>query len=445
MLKNATNTNYFEYKREDGQNPNTGFMSFQHFSGEPIYSDCIVKPENKMCETEHFECYPVPGYVEEKGFEEGFYPDSTIVYIRALWKEFEPERGKYNYDFIQSIIDKAKAHNQTLIFRLMAHSTRACDDVPNWLKELIDCPERPDGTRVKDSPTDPLFLELFGQAIQKLGEKFDKEPVFDTIDISLPGAWGEGHNLELYPEEDLEKLFDVYVNTFKNTRLIGQVFKPELIERVSGKCSVGARGDGFGHGEHIYNKYPPAFQKLPNLWQTAPISFESFWWLGEWKRQGWDIDEIIQISLQWHLSSFNGKSLPIPFEWKEKVDVWISKMGYHYKINYFKFPENAKASDEIELKLGIDNVGVAPMYDKTPLYIRLKGEKEYEIKTQIDVTKWLPGKNAERFVISLPESIEKGEYDIEIGIYGTNYPMVYFATTAEKDGKFYKTGKISIE
>lgn len=445
MLKTADNTNYFEYKREDGQNPNTGFMSFQHFKGEPLYSDCVVLPENKMCETEHYECYPIPDYVEQKGLEQGFYPETSIVYIRFLWKEFEPERGKYNYDFIQNIIDKAKACGQTLILRLMAHSTRACDDVPDWLKELIDCPRRPDGMRVKDSPTDPLFIELFGEAIKKLGERFDSDPTFDTMDISLPGAWGEGHKLELYPPEDLEKLFDIYTSAFKNTRLIGQVFKPELIERASKHCSVGARGDGFGHPEHIYEKYPPAFEKLSNLWQTAPVSFEAFWWLGEWQRQGWDIDEIIQISLQWHVSSFNGKSLPIPFEWKDKVEAWVAKMGYHFKIDYFKFPEFAEKGDDIELKLGIDNVGVAPMYDKTPLYVKLKGDKEYEIKTDINVTKWLPGKSAERIVLSLPEGIESGSYDIEIGIFGQNYPLVYFATAAPRDGKFYKAGKITIK
>lgn len=438
-------TNYFSYKREEGQNPNTGFMSFQHFRGEKLYSDCIVRPENNMTETEHYECYPIPDYVEENGRIEGYYPDTSIVYIRVLWKEWEPERGKYNYDFIQSIIDKAKAHNQTLTFRLMAHSTRACDDVPDWLKELIDCPERPDGMRVKDSPTDPLFIELFSEAIKKLGEHFDSDPTFDTMDISLPGAWGEGHKLELYPEEDLEKLFDVYTSTFKNTRLIGQVFKPELILRASEKCNVGIRGDGFGEPNHIYNRYPPAFEMVDDLWKSAPVSFEAFWWLGEWQRKGWDIDEIIEISLMWHVSIFNAKSLPIPFEWKDKIDAWVAKMGYHFAIDYFKYPETAKRGDEIELKLGIDNVGVAPMYDKVPLYIKLSGEKNYEIRTDADVTKWLPGKCAERLNIALPKDIESGVYDIEIGIYGQNYPLVYFATDAQRDDKYYKVGKIKID
>ena len=445
MLRKADFTNYFEYKREEGQNTNTGFMSFQHFKDEALYSDCVVKPENKMCETENYECYPIPDYVLQNGREEGYYPETSIAYIRFLWKEFEPERGKYNYEFVQNIIDKAKEKGQTLILRLMAHSTRACDDVPEWLKGMVDCPERPCGMRVKDSPTDPLFLELFGEAIRKLGEKFDSEPIFDTMDISLPGAWGEGHRLDLYKTEDLEKLFSVYIDSFKNTRLIAQVLKPELIERFSKNCPIGIRGDGFGDDIHIYEVYPPAFEKLSNLWQTAPVSFEAFWWLGEWKRKNWDIDEIIQTSLKWHISSFNAKSLPVPYEWKEKIDNWVAKMGYHFTVDYFKFPQKAQKGDEIELKLGIDNVGVAPMYDKIPLYIKLKGIEEYEFKTDVDVTKWLPDKSAEKIVLTLPENIKSGDYDIEIGIYGQNYRLVYFATNAIRDGKFYELGKINIE
>ena len=438
-------TNQFTYKREEGQNPNSGFMSFQHFRGEKLYSDCVVRPENNMTETEHYECYPIPGYVAENGREEGYYPDTSVVYIRILWKEWEPERGKYNYDFIQSIIDKAKAHNQTLTFRLMAHSTRACDDVPDWLKEIIDCPERPDGMRVKDSPTDPMFIELFSEAVKKLGEAFDSEPTFETMDISLPGAWGEGHKLELYPEEDLEKLFDVYTSTFKNTRLIGQVFKPELILRASKMCNVGIRGDGFGEPKHIYERYPVAFETVGDLWKTAPVSFEVFWWLGEWKRQGWDIDDIIKISLQWHVSSFNAKSLPVPLEWKDKIDDWVAKMGYHFAIDYLKFPESASANDKITFELGIDNVGVAPMYDQIPVYVRLFGNQSYEFKTDIDVTKWLPGKHVNDISIKLPDDIECGKYDIEIGIYGQNYPLVYFATDAIRNDRYYKLGQIEIK
>ena len=162
-MKSLTEINRFNYAPEEGQNPYIGFMSFQHFRGEKMYSDIVVREEANRTETERVECYPPSPDAEENGRLEGYYPDTSVVYIRILWKEFEPKRGEYNYSFIENILKEAKAHSQTLIFRLMAHSTRACDDVPEWLKELIPCPERPDGARVKDSPTDPLFLELFHQ------------------------------------------------------------------------------------------------------------------------------------------------------------------------------------------------------------------------------------------------------------------------------------------
>ena len=308
MFRKPTVKNKFGYKKEIYQNPYMGFFSFQHFKGDPIYSDCVVKPENKMCETESYECYPVPFDVEENGYEEGFYPQCSMAYIRFLWKEFEPERGVYNYDFVDKILEKAGNKAQSTVLRFMAHSTRARDDGPEWLKEIIDCPERPDGKRVKDSPTDPAFVELFLEAVKKLGERFDDDIRLYAVDISLPGAWGEGHKLELYGEDIYDRIMQVYTTYFSRTVLFGQVSRPELVKRASETQMTGWRGDGFGHPDHMEKIYPEKVEMLKDHWKQAPVSFESYWWLGEWKRQGWDIDAIIERSLEWHVSSFNGKS-----------------------------------------------------------------------------------------------------------------------------------------
>lgn len=442
----ARRTNNFTYKPESSQNPYTGFVSFQHFRGEALYSDVIVRPEGNMLETEDLECYPIPSHVPENGRNEGYYPDSSVVYIRSLWKEFEPQRGIYNLGFIRDIIDKAKAHGQSLIFRLMPHSTRACDDVPDWLREMIPCPDRPDGKRVKDSPTDPRFLEYFGEAIRVLGENFDSDPTLYAVDICLPGAWGEGHNLYLYPEDDITKLIDTYTSVFKSTLLMGQIALPDMINYANKTAPTGWRGDGFGEPEHLNRRYPVRVSRLEDVWKTAPVSFESYWWLGEWRRKGWDIDEIIELSLKWHLSTFNAKSLPIPHEWREKIDAWVSKMGYHYMIDSFSYPTSASAKDTVRLELTVDNVGVAPIYMKVPLHISLVGEHTFcNFKTHIDITNWMPGKSVETFDITLPENIPSGEYDIEIGIFDEGTPMICFCTDAEQDGKYYKVGKITIK
>ena len=85
----------FGYRPEDCQNPYIGFMSFQHFRGEKLYSDITVMPENRRTETERVECFPVSPDAEELGRNEGWYPDTSIAYIRVLWKDFEPRRNEY--------------------------------------------------------------------------------------------------------------------------------------------------------------------------------------------------------------------------------------------------------------------------------------------------------------------------------------------------------------
>ena len=427
----------FSYKREDKQNPYIGFMSFNHFRGENLYSDCIVSKENKLagCETESYECYPVPAGVEEKGREQGFHPDNTVAYIRSLWKEFEPEQGVYNYAFIEDILNRAKEKGQTVVFRLMPHSTCERDDVPDWLKKLMPCPKRPEGMRVKDSPTDPRYLELFGQAIEKLGERFDKEETFDCIDVSIGGAWGEGS--QDFSKEAMEKLMDIYLRVFPNTKLIGQFVNAHLINYMSEKREIGWRADGLGSPKHMNEIYPNAFPLIPNdLWKKSPISFESYWWISEWTRQGWDIDRIINLTLEYHLSTFNTKFFPIPYELKEKIDNWVAKMGYHFVIKEVETENSVNCGETFKVRLVIENVGVAPIYKQLPLYIRLKNEREEKtFETKVDIRKWIEGEYEENVEIEIPKGMA-GAYDLQIGIGGNGTPSVVFATDAKLDGDY---------
>ena len=431
----------FNYKVEEGKNPWCGVSSFQHFTGEKMYSDIVVRPENNMLETEPVECYPISPDAEENGREQGYYPENTIAYLRIIWKTFEPERGVYNYDVIQDFLDQAKAHGQTVMFRFMAHSTRPEDDVPDWLKELIPCPERPAGKRVKDSPTDPLFLELFLEAVRAIGARFDSDPTLDSVDISLPGSWGEGYKLELYPDNIMEQIADAYMEAFPTTQLNTQLIRPNLIKYISKTRSVGARCDGFGNPDHIENRLPQRFSHVPDAWKQGPISFESYWWLCEWKRKGWDIDYLIQRSLDWHITAFNPKSMPIPYEWADKIEAWIAKMGYHFTIKSAEIPETVNGKGKVTIE--IENVGVAPLYKNVPFVIRLeKDGVGYDVITDADVRTWLPGTHTVTAEISLPAGAELGKYELLVGIKGENTPRIYLATNAERKGDYYKLADV---
>ena len=428
------------YKEYEGvvTNPYIGFTSFQHFRGEALYSDCIVKHTGIAgSETENYECYPVPEGVEEKGREQGFHPDTTVAYIRVLWKEFEPKQNEFNYAFIEDILNKAREKGQTVMFRLMPHSTCERDDVPNWLKEIMPCPKRPAGMRVKDSPTDPRYLKLFGNAVEKLGLKFDGNPTLDCVDISLGGSWGEGH--QGFPLEDEKALMDVYIRVFKNTKLLGQLSNAEMLNYVSFKRAIGWRGDGVGSPKHMNELYPVYISKInENLWKTAPVSFESYWWISEWYRHNWNIDDIINATLNLHVSTFNTKSFPIQNCLKEKIDNWLIKMGYRFVINQIECEKTAKIGEDFTLNLNLTNKGVAPIYNKIPFKLKLsnKGE-EVELITGVDITKWLPGSYAEVITVKIPKTLKQGEYTLSVGICGDNLPTVKFANEGEYSNGFF--------
>ncbi len=436
----------FQYQREIKQNPYTGVVSFQHFTGEKLYNDVICAGVIASCETENLECYPIPKGVKEKGREQGWYPDNTVVYIRCLWKEFEPKQGEYNYAFIEDIIEKCKEHNQVLMFRLMPHSTCERDDVPDWLKEIIECPARPEGMRVKDSPTDRRYLLLFAEAIRKFAERFDKEPILNTIDICLPGAWGEGYELEKYDEKDLLHIMDTYIECFPNTFIFGQIAGPKYVEYISSKRPVGWRADGVGSPKHMEEYLPALISKLPkDLWKTSPIAGESYWWIGEWYRRNWDIDAIMETTLSWHISTFNPKSLPIPYEWKEKIEYWNSKMGYHYTIKSVEFDESVLQEGKLRIRLAVDNVGVAPSYHDIPLKFKMKNASfEKVFCTDIDIRKWLEAGNVEDIALEVA-GIPAGKYQVSVGIGGGEYPTVYFATDAEYDEGYYRLFEFEIQ
>ena len=445
MIKIPTEQQRFAAKDEPVGNPFIGFTSYQRFRSDPLFADVVVRPENNLTETEETECYPVRETAVQSGGLPGFYPDTSVAYIRLLWKDFEPRRGEYRDALIGEILQKASQNGQTVMLRLMPHSTRRSDDVPDWLKTMMPCPDRPDGKRVKDSPADPGFLQFFGEAVEALARRFDADPTLDVMDISLPGAWGEGHKCETYPEEALRELIDVYTRSFQNTCLIGQAAAPWLIEYACRTKPCGWRGDGVGEPKHMTVKYPNVAAGCNDLWKKAPVSFESYWWLGEWQRRGWDIDEIIEQTLSWHVSTFNAKSFPIPEEWREKIAFWIGRMGYHFVLRQLDYPGTAKAGDILQFRMRVENRGVAPIYRNIPLRICLKAEnKAYIFTTDIDVRTWLPGEHTAVFEIPLPCDVPAGGYEIGVSISGENTPVAAWETKGESDGGFLKAGRIDI-
>ena len=112
-------------------------------------------------------------------------------------------------------------------------------------------------------------------------------------------------------------------------------------------------------------------------------------------------------------------------------------MGYHFVIDEVETETSVKRGETIAVRLVVENVGVAPIYKRLPLYIRLKSnaiEKTFE--TDIDIRKWIEGKYEENVVLEIPKEMPVGEYELQIGIGGNGVPSAVFACDAKQDESY---------
>jgi len=223
------------------------------------------------------------------------------------------------------------------------------------------------------------------------------------------------------------------------------------------KGNVGWRVDCLGDmggfsktWNHMHDYYPQAIINfgMQDAWKTAPVSLEVCWVMQHWKDMDWDVDYIIDQSLKWHISSFNGKSSAVPVEWEPNVDRWLKRMGYRFELRKLTFTEKIGVGEALSITSWWENKGVAPCYHKFPLCIRLKnGEKTTILPTKADIRTWLPGDNLHDEDLVIPADLPSGKYELSIGILDKegNYPKVQLAISGKDPDGWYPMGEIEIQ
>ena len=190
-------------------NPGIGFTTFQMFNGDNL------APNQDVLREINLEQFQNP--IEDLGNIN--YPNTSIAYFRILWKVIEPEMGKYRWDYIDSLLNLAHAHGQTLMLRISPYKGKPNDDVPDWYRKMVG-PER-EFNHIKwpVDPENPLYAIYFGKMIRALGEQYDGNQDIEAVDLSIVGWAGEGGGSELLSQDTREALVSAYTDSFKETPL----------------------------------------------------------------------------------------------------------------------------------------------------------------------------------------------------------------------------------
>ena len=433
-------------------NPGIGFMTFQRFNGDKLNQGLRWT-----------EGYPIEYQDFDGNLENENHPMTSIAYFRVYWKFIEPEHGKYRWDLIDHALATARQRKQTLMLRIAPYGSQPYaeknpNDVPGWYRELVG--KEPEGSlRVKKwvtDPENPLYAEHFGGMIRALGARYDGHPDLESIDMAIVGAWGEGAGSALLSEPTRRALVDAYVESFKETPLVMLLTDSKTNRYGLSKADVGWRVDCLGDMGgfrsdwcHMFDYYPEAIINfgMKDAWKKAPVTFEVCWVMQKWLDEGWDVRYIIDQSLKWHISSFNGKSSAVPEQWRGEVDRWLKKMGYRFALRKFTYPATVPASGKIAFTSWWENKGVAPCYRRYPLALRLRGGgKAAVLETGADIREWLPGDNLYDNAVFVPADMPAGDYQLDIAIVDaqTREPKVKLAIEGRRDDGWYELGAIRV-
>ena len=367
----------------------------------------------------------------------------------------EVEKGRYRWEILEKKLEEAKATGCTAIVRCSPYALAEEDDIPDWFRR--ECQEEPEFPFWRVDPLHSPYVTYWSKFITKFAEHFDGHPVISSVDMALVGAWGEGGGTELLEEESIKQLVGAYIDNFKITPLQALLHDPKSIKLIRERReNIGFRVDCLGdmggfHQEewsHMLDFYPENICNfgMGNAWKKAPVVFEACWHMNDWYLQGWDIDYIIEESLKWHISSFNSKGTTVPEAWKERVKKWLNKMGYRFELRKLTYHPVLKNGENLRIRGLWANTGVAPIYHRYPLVVRLKNEKEViSFTSKMDIRNWLPDMDIlweEEFALEG----KAGEYSLEIGME-TGIPElgnIKLAIEGLKDG-YYCFGKIIVE
>lgn len=407
-------------------NPGMGFMTFQRFNGDGLNGGAGWT-----------EGLPIDYQEFDGDLTNVDHPETTIAYFRVYWKFMEPEMGDYQWDALDRALDTARSRGQSLLLRIAPYGRDEKSDVPAWYREMVgsgkdwgfEVPENKWAVNAED----PRYAQYFGGFIKALGERYDGHPDLEAVDLAIVGAWGEGAGSELLSRGTMEILVDAYTDNFRKTPLIALLMDKNTNMYANSQIKVGWRVDcigdlGFWADEengftHMYDFYPQDIINygVKDSWMNSPLSFEICGTFTRWKDdEGYDREDvkyIFQETLKWHMSSFNAKSSPVPPEWKDLVDDWLTKMGYRFVLRRFSYPNEVERNSKLIFKSWWENKGVAPCYKDFTLALRLKSEDDVVVLvTDADITQWMPGDIVYDNSVFIPHDLPVGSYELEIAV-----------------------------
>ena len=393
------------------------------------------------------------------------YPPGRLFYTRYNWIEIEQEKGVIDYQKIDDMLALARSKGQRVGLRIMAINDYGCETcVPQYVVDAAGgnmvC-SGADGAPFKKVFW-PNYNDAFMDAVEDLmialGTRYDGHPDLNHIDLGFFGCWGEFNNscvcesdrykAKLWSYETNMHNTDIHFATFPNTPIISMGNNAYSMGKGSG-WRADCFGDwGNGEWSHMTHIYPDWADNCDDCWEKGMVSFEVCWNCQEQYRRGYDFAETMAKGLEWHMSSMNAKSSPIPTEWQPILDEALKKMGYRLRISQLEHPENISYAEPMQVSMEWSNDGVAPPYHEYILRLELSpvdGGQDFKYDFDVDVRDWLPGTFNVEGDFTIPSPLN-GLYNMRFALLfpDTKEPAIELANVGKDSLGWYPLSQVNV-
>lgn len=399
--------------------------------------------------------------------EELFHSFSAMdhLYLRLAWAYLEPEEDVYNWQVIDTIIDKYVPLGYGISFRISCKETGwvpnsipvEIDGVgyatPPWVREAGAKGIVPD----KYGPPiwtpdwdDPVYLKKLDNFHKAFAERYDGKPWLRYVDVGSIGEWGEGNahrSTNIAPTvEEVKANIDIYLKNYKHSQIVATdalLFwgKPESeaeeLYDYAVSHGITLRDDSpmvSGHMERFRDNWSISHPHFYDpLYLEKPIILELQHY-GHVKNDGhWmgknGADTIPSLGVPG--AEFFRKSVEIMHAtyigYHGYVEEWLAdnpdltkelanRCGYWYFPVKASFPSILNRGDN-ELSIVWYNKGVAPAYNAFDLILRFESENSknsFDLEVNSGNKNWLPGiSKTEKYKIDIPSKAKKGNYTMK--------------------------------
>ncbi|MDD4646104.1 MAG: DUF4832 domain-containing protein [Bacteroidales bacterium] len=408
------------------------------------------------------------------------FPGLSNIYLRLGWSYLEPEEGKYNWQIIDTVIDRWVAHGYKISFRITCKETdNLIFATPKWVMQA-----GAKGSFPKESKSgnwapdygDPIFLEKLENFHKAFAARYAHKSWLEYIDIGSIGEWGEGHtsasgwydvpvwvvkkHIEMYRRcypDNVLILSDDYMGQRNaddgaDDEILACAMKNHLGFRDDSSCVNWYAKLGFGYSTI---RSPEIFNLV---WDNIPVVLESEHYSIIKRNDFWDNGKRFEKGIEETHASFISFH-HWPREWlsenPELAKRLANKCGYWYFPKYAVLPDTLrKYSTHNYLRMTWENHGVAPAYHHYDLRLQLTdqvtGKQTVLALTESNNRTWMPERIVgEEYTLNLPATLESGKYDIKIGLFDPGYGEEIAIRLALKPSRrsadgYYKLGEIIV-